>query len=144
MLGEIANENNLTISTCADVLYEVHQEGTYGTKYSNIFDPVNLDIYFNQGRQFSKYEKINLLEKLNGEESFEEKETFFGITGTEGYISVNTIKIDIQFRTANLITSSIAIIITFGILSIPIGIFIRSKVRKRDQKSEKRNMIIGY
>ena len=131
MLGEIT-ENNLTISTCANVLYEVHQEGTYGTKYSNIFDPVNLDIYFNQGKQFSNYEKINLLEKLNGEESFEEKEKFFGITGTEGYVSVNTVKIDVQFRTANLITSSIVIIIVLGVLSIPIGIFIRSKTRKKD------------
>ncbi len=128
-------EDNLTISSCANLLYEVHQEGTYGTKYSNIFDPVNLDIYFNQGRQFSKYEKTNLLEKLNGEESFDEKEKFFGITGTKGYISVNTVKIDIQIRTANPITVPIVIFVILGVLCIPISLLIRSKIRKKEQRS---------
>jgi hypothetical protein len=132
MLGEIT-ENNLTISTCADVLYEVHQEGTYGTLYSNIFDPVNLDIYFNQGKQFSKYEKINLLEKLTGEESFEEKETFFGMTGPEGYISVKTVKINILFRTVNPITISIVILGVLGVICISIRLFKRSKTRKKEQ-----------
>jgi hypothetical protein len=141
MLSEITNENDLTISACASILYEVRQEGTYATKYSNIFDPVNLDIYFNYGRELAKHEKINLLGKLAGEESFEEKEVFFGITGTEGYVSVNTVKNNILSRTTNVNTAYIAIPIVIGVLCIPISVFIIKSVReimslRRGEKGE--------
>ncbi len=93
MLNKITNETDLTIPACASVLYEVHQEGTYATKYSNIFDPVNLDIYFNYGKLYGKSEKISLLDHLSDDEAFEQKKTFFGITGTEGHVAVKTVKI---------------------------------------------------
>jgi len=131
MLSEITDKNDLDVSACARILLEVHQEGTYRTMYSNIFDPVNLDIYFNYGREFTKHEKINLLEKLTEEESFEEIDVFFGITGTEGYVLVNTVKINILSWTTNDNTAYIAIPIVLGVLCIPITVFILLKRRKK-------------
>jgi hypothetical protein len=131
MLGEITTETDLTISACANVLYEVHQEGTYATKYSNIFDPVNLDLYFNYGRSYGKSERISLMEHLTDKEAFEQEATFFGVTGLDGYISVKTVKIGIPYRPASFTATVIVIIILLGMVSIPTGVFIRSKIRRR-------------
>lgn len=133
MLSEITDENDLSISACARILFEVHQEGTYRTMYSNIFDPVNFDIYFNYGREFTYYEKINLLEKLAEEESFDEKKVFFGITGTAGYVLVNTVKINVLSWTINYNTIFIIIIVVLGILTIPITVFMLEKRRKKKE-----------
>ncbi len=133
MLSEITDENDLSISACARILFEVHQEGTYRTMYSNIFDPVNFDIYFNYGREFTYYEKINLLEKLAEEESFDEKKVFFGITGTAGYVLVNTVKINVLSWTTNYNTIFIIIIVVLGILTIPITVFMLEKRRKKKE-----------
>ncbi len=94
MLGEITTENDLTVSACANILYEVHQEGEYATKYSNIFDTVNLDIYFNHGEKYSEQTKINLMERLSDDDSFEQKNSFMGIYGANGHVLVKTEKID--------------------------------------------------
>lgn len=133
MLSEITDENDLSISACARILFEVHQEGTYRTMYSNIFDSVNFDIYFNYGREFTYYEKINLLEKLAEEESFDEKKVFFGITGTAGYVLVNTVKINVLSWTINYNTIFIIIIVVLGILTIPITVFMLEKRRKKKE-----------
>ncbi len=133
MLGEITNEDDLNVSVCADVLYETHQEGTYATKYSNIFDPVNLDICFNYGDNFCNCDKYNLLEKLTEADALEENSRFFGITGTDGFISVNTVKIEIISSTSNSDTALGVILVIIGVLSIPMGIFIRSKIRKMNR-----------
>ncbi|MHA1618094.1 MAG: hypothetical protein ACTSVZ_02360 [Promethearchaeota archaeon] len=132
MLGEITAESDLNVSVCASVLFETHQEGTYATKYSNVFDPVNLDIYFNYGENFGASDKFNLLEKLTEADALEEKSQFFGITGTDGFISVNTVKIDIILSTENSDTTLWVILVFIGVLSIPMGIFIRSKIRKKN------------
>lgn len=131
MLGEITTETDLTVSACANVLYEVHQEGTYATKYSNIFDPVNLDLYFNYGRSYGKSEKIGLMEHLTDKEAFEQEATFFGVTGLDGYISVKTVKIGIPYRPASFTITVVVIVILLGVVSIPTGVFIRSKIRRR-------------
>ncbi|MHA1200207.1 MAG: hypothetical protein ACTSQF_12850 [Candidatus Heimdallarchaeaceae archaeon] len=99
MLGEITLEEDFTVSTCADILYAVHQEGTYATKYSNICDPVNLDLYFNCGENFTESEKFNLTDKLAETGSYEEKDSFFGVSGVNGGVLVKTEQIDIQFET---------------------------------------------
>ncbi len=99
MLSEINNEEDLNVSVCADILYSVHQEGTYATKYSNICDPVNLEFYFNSGNEFSEQEKFGLTAILADESSFEEKNSFLGVYGVDGGILVKTEKIDIQFST---------------------------------------------
>jgi hypothetical protein len=131
MLSEITSENDLTVSACASILYEVHQEGTYATKYSSIFDPVNLDIYFSYGAEFAKSKKFNLLEKLVGEEFFEEKENFFGITGTNGYILVNTVKIEIHsLGSSQNLDTMFLIMGIIGVLALGVGIYFR-KIRKR-------------
>jgi len=93
MLSEITTENDLTVSACANILYEVHQDGEYATKYSNIFDTVNLDIYFNYGTEYSEQQKINLLDRLADESSFNEVSSFMGIYGANGHVLVKTEKI---------------------------------------------------
>ena len=131
MLGEITTESDLTISACANVLSEVSQEGTYATKYSNIFDPVNLDLYFNYGRAYGKSDKISLSEHLTDEAAFEHKETFFGITGLDGYVAVKTVKIGIPYRPATFTATIIIALVILGVVSIPTGVLIRSKIRRK-------------
>jgi choloylglycine hydrolase len=99
MFSEILAEEDLTVSKCAEVLYAVHQEGMYGTKYSNVFDPVNLDCYFLSGEEFSEYTKFNLLDKLSETDSYEEKNRFMGVYGQDQDFLVKFEKIDIQFET---------------------------------------------
>ncbi|MFW9777833.1 MAG: hypothetical protein ACFFE8_03185 [Candidatus Heimdallarchaeota archaeon] len=64
MLNNLDLENNLTIEAVRDILDATHQEGTYGTKYSNIFDLKNTDIYIYQNHNFSHVVKLNLDEEL--------------------------------------------------------------------------------
>ncbi len=99
MLGEITTEEDLNVSKCAEVLYAAHQEGMYGTKYSNICDPVNLEFYFLSDNEFSVSEKFNLVGKLSETESYEEKIRFLGVYGVDSGVLVKTEKIDIQFET---------------------------------------------
>ncbi|NPD89314.1 MAG: hypothetical protein HGN29_11360 [Asgard group archaeon] len=134
MFGEINAEEDLTVSKCANILYAVHQEGMYATKYSNICDPVNLEFYFNSGDEFSVSTKINLLEKLAESESYEQKNEFFGVTGIDGGVLVKTEKIDIQFETSeNTETESTETSILFVILSLSVCVFVYGLVKKRNQ-----------
>ena len=137
MLAEITTETDLTISACASVLYEVHQEGTYATKYSNIFDPVNLDLYFNCGSSYSHSEKIGLMEHLTDDEAMEQKLVFFGIRGTEGFINVNTVQIKIPYRPENLTITIVVILVILGMVGIPTSVFIRAKIRRKRGKLER-------
>ncbi len=101
MLRNIETEGDLTIQACADVLYAVHQEGTYGTKYANIFDPVNLKLYFCRGYEFSWQRKYDLEYQLS-HGIFEKKTTWFGVTGVDGEgVRVKTNKIKVQFYTGD-------------------------------------------
>jgi hypothetical protein len=91
-LIEITDESKLDVAKCAEILYAVHQEDFSGTKYSNIFDPVNLKIYFNQGKSFSEQKEIDLTSKLTTPtETFE---GFFGVDSLDIYIE----KIETQFK----------------------------------------------
>ncbi len=54
MLDDITSEGALTVEVCRDILDAVHAEGEYGTKYSNIFDPVNRRIYLYQLYDFTQ------------------------------------------------------------------------------------------
>lgn len=103
MLSEITNEEDLTVSACSDILYAVHQEDEQGTKYSNIFDPVNMDLYLNQGWKFWRDKKISVLDKLDESNTFDETEAeMFGVFGLNGTFLMNTEKIQTQFRTGGL------------------------------------------
>ncbi len=103
MLNEITIEEDLTISACSDILYAVHQEGELGTKYSNIFDPVNMDLYLNQGWKFWRNKKISVMDKIDENNSFEEVEAeMFGVFGLDGKFLINKEKIQTQFRTGGV------------------------------------------
>jgi len=64
MLASITDEVDLTVDACKDVLDAVHQEGEYATKYSNIFDPVNLEIHLFHNHNFDKMVSLDLMEEL--------------------------------------------------------------------------------
>ncbi|MFX1538413.1 MAG: hypothetical protein ACFFDI_29835 [Promethearchaeota archaeon] len=129
MLNQIENEEDLTIQACADVLYAVHQEGMYRTIYSNIFDPVNLNIYFNYGESYQKQKKVNLLDVLNQESSFE-KLNITENTGVESHILIKSVEIDDQFyfsSTTSLPPPVYAIILALCVISITLRIYIYKK-----------------
>ena len=64
MLAQITSEEDLTVDACRDVLDAVHQDGTYATKYSNIFDPINLKIHLYYDRNFNERVSLNLDSEL--------------------------------------------------------------------------------
>jgi hypothetical protein len=64
MLTAIPSASALTVEACRDVLNAVHQDGTYATKYSNVFDCVSRDIYLWYDRDFSQAAVMNLDERL--------------------------------------------------------------------------------
>ncbi len=134
MFGDITAEEDLTVSACSDILYQVHQEGTYATKYSNICDPVNLEFYFNCGENFTESEKFNLLNKLSETESFKEKESFFGVTGTDGGVLVRTEQIDIQFETYPETSETNGLTLLISALSFSLIALIYDIVRKKKKR----------
>jgi len=64
MLASITDEADLTVDACRDILDAVHQEGEYATKYSYIFDLVNLEIHLFYNRNFDKMVSLDLMEEL--------------------------------------------------------------------------------
>ncbi|MFX1410072.1 MAG: hypothetical protein ACFFA6_06950 [Promethearchaeota archaeon] len=64
MLASITDEVDLTIGACRDILDAVHAEGEYATKYSNIFDPVNLEFHLFYNHNFDKMKSFDLIEEL--------------------------------------------------------------------------------
>ncbi|MFW9827914.1 MAG: hypothetical protein ACFFEY_09995 [Candidatus Thorarchaeota archaeon] len=64
MLEYITCEENLTVDACREVLDAVHVEGEYGTKYSNIFDLVNLNCHLFYNHNFNQGFTFNLREEL--------------------------------------------------------------------------------
>ncbi len=64
MLSSITSEEDLTVEACRDVLDAVHSEGTYGTKYSNIFDPVNRQVYLYQNHNYEELVTLDLDSEL--------------------------------------------------------------------------------
>ncbi len=133
MLGEISTEENLNVSQCANILYAVHQEGMYATKYSNICDPVNLEFYFNSGDEFSISEKFNLTDKLAETESYEQESSFLGVTGIHGGdVLVITEKIDIQFETPTSSTSeTTGITLLISVLGMSLSVLVYDIIRRR-------------
>lgn len=100
MLGEIQDEEDLTVQACADILHAVHMEGKCRTLYSYIFDPVNLDVYFNYGKNYREQKRINVSDVLSQRESFE----MFNIsclTGVDGNMLVKSEKINRNFYSSS-------------------------------------------
>lgn len=134
MLSEIKNEENLTIQACSDILYAVHQEGEYSTLYSNIFDPVNLDIYFNYGDNYQKQKKVNLLDTFSQEASLEKEDSFFGITGIQGHLLVKSVRLDENFysppTTSLPISFYILTFLALCVISITLIVYIHKKKKE--------------
>jgi hypothetical protein len=65
MLEEITSEGELTVEAVRNVLDAVHEEGEFGTKYSNIFDLVNRDVYLYHDHNFEKVVRFDLNEELD-------------------------------------------------------------------------------
>jgi hypothetical protein len=97
MLSEIKTEEDLTVQACADVLYATHVEGGPYTLYSNIFDLVNCDVYFNYGENYQQQKKIHLPDIWNQQEETFEKYNSKEFLGAKGYILVKPEKINDQF-----------------------------------------------
>lgn len=82
MLQNLTNEENLTVNSISGILDATHNEGTYGTKYSNIFDPVNRKIYVYFNHNFTKLIKLDLMDELKkGEHNYTIEELY----NSEGY-----------------------------------------------------------
>ena len=82
MLTAISTEAELTVDACRDVLNAVHQDGTYATKYSNVFDSVNRQIYLWYDRNFNQVAVMDLDDELAlvqpGASDYFETTTLFG------------------------------------------------------------------
>ncbi|NHJ48994.1 MAG: hypothetical protein FK733_14505 [Asgard group archaeon] len=80
MLAEIDTEEELTVEACRDVLDAVHSEGQYSTKYSNVFDLVNQEMYIYHDRDYENVAKFNLADELAKiHEEDEDTETGHGV-----------------------------------------------------------------
>jgi len=101
MLIQIETEDDLTVQACADILYAVHLEGACYTLYSNIFDPVNLAVYFNYGENYQQQKKVNLLEELAQWWSFQLVDISY-MTGVAGNLLIRTVKMDESFYTSSI------------------------------------------
>ena len=132
MLNGINDEEDLTVQACADILYAVHQEGMYSTLYSNIFDPVKLDVYFNYGENYQEQKKVNLLYILSQETSFEKKNSFFGINGSLGNLLVKSVRLDENFYYPSSLLPLFNILTFLALcgICVPLGFYIHKKKKK--------------
>ncbi len=64
MLEDITQEADLTVEAFRDILDAVHQTGTYGTKWSNIFNPVTQAMYIYQLSNFEEVVTLDLHTEL--------------------------------------------------------------------------------
>ncbi len=126
MLSRIENDEELTVQACADILYAVHAEGQSITLYSNIFDPVNLNVYFNHGERYQNQKKVNLLEVFSQRESFESFDISY-LTGVDGDLLVKSEKIDENFYSSplnSILLLVCVVIFVLGVMVISLIIYI--------------------
>ena len=132
MLSEISSEEELNVSICADILYAVHQEGTYATKYSNICDPVTKEFYFNYGEGYSIQEKFNLTAELADIDSFESRNSFMGVYGVDGGVLVKVDQIDPMFTPSTTDETSFGNTLTLLAIILPTVSLTYVFVKKRN------------
>jgi hypothetical protein len=120
MLSSINSEAELTVEACRDVLDAVHQEGEYATKYSNIFDPVNRQIYLYNDRDFDHEVTMSLEAELanvhTSTPGYHERSTLFGAYSANGYIHYRQIKLTSLFTTPTLPPSPLPLILGLSII----------------------------
>ncbi|MFX0118657.1 MAG: hypothetical protein ACFE9A_04680 [Candidatus Hodarchaeota archaeon] len=108
MLDSIDHEDNLTLEILRDILDATHQEGTYATKYSNIFDLVLRDIYIYQNFNYTNVVKLNLEEELaKGKEEYTPiSDLFSHITNGLGLTATTS---DIMTSVSSLTSSQVTL-----------------------------------
>ena len=97
MLTAIPSAAALNAEACRDVLDAVHQDGTYSTKYSNVFDCVTQDIYLWYDRDYINVAMMNLNAELAavqpGVTGYYEHDPLFGAYKADGSIYYRKIAI---------------------------------------------------
>jgi hypothetical protein len=129
MLGEITTEEELTIEACRDVLDTVHQEGLYKTRYSNVFDLVNRDMYIYHDSNFDEVAKLNLVDELAQiHQDDEDIETGNGVY----YKSISIADVMSMTRTTQPVAVYGIVLIAFvtGIAVIVTRYLVKSKVKR--------------
>ena len=103
MLTAIPDASALTMLACRDVLDAVHQDGTYATKYSNVFDCVSRDIYLWYDRDFTQAAVMSLDTELAavipGASGYYEEDPLFGAFDLDGNIHYRKLAITDLFTT---------------------------------------------
>ncbi len=127
MLAEILTEEELTVETCRDVLDAVHSEGQYRTRYSNVFDLVNQEMYIYHDRNFDKVAKLNLTDEL-AQIHLEDEDTEIG----NGVYYKSFSIADIMNRTTQSLQAIeiVQIAIVAGIALIATRFLIKSKFKR--------------
>ncbi|MDO8056001.1 MAG: hypothetical protein Q6361_04005 [Candidatus Hermodarchaeota archaeon] len=104
MLTVMHSASDLTVEACRDVLAAVHQDGTYATKYSNVFDCVSHDIYLWYDRDYTQAAVMNLDSELAavipGATGYYEEDPLFGAFDLDGNICYRKVAITELFATS--------------------------------------------
>lgn len=126
MLTGISSESALTVEACRDVLNAVHQDGTYATKYSNVFDCVTRDVYLWYNRDYSHIATFNLDTELTAVQpsvaGYQENDPLFGAFTVNGDIHYRKVAITDLFISSNPIQPIHILFFTIAILAIVITI----------------------
>ena len=122
MLSGLTTENELTAEACRDVLNAVHQDGTYATKYSNVFDCVNLDVFLWYDRDFSNVASFNLETELAavqpGVTGYQENDPLFGAYTLDGDIFYRRVPITDLFEGGVLVPPVHILLIAVGLVAV--------------------------
>ncbi|MHA2244679.1 MAG: hypothetical protein ACXADY_06885 [Candidatus Hodarchaeales archaeon] len=103
LLDNIDHEDNLTVGAIRDILKATHQEGTYATRYSNVFDLINRDIYIYQNYNFKDVVKLNLKEELaKGNEKYILISNLYSQITTQELVSEKTQEAPLLFLFSSL------------------------------------------
>ncbi len=134
MLRKIKNEENFTVQACADVLYVVRAKGLQYTLYSNIFDPVNLDVYLNYGEEYQQQKKVNLLDELKSQKNSFGKFNSREFLGVDGQILVKPVRIDENFYSSSFSSFSsspfppvLVVIFALCVIGMALGVYKNKK-----------------
>jgi hypothetical protein len=130
MLTAIPSASALTAEACRDVLDAAHNEGTYATKYSNVFDCVNKDIYIWYDRDYTNVAMLSLNVELAavqpGVTGYYEHDPLFGAYKTDGSIYYRKLPITDLFSSSMLPLPTLLLIlgVTVVVVIIVVGVVV--------------------
>ena len=121
MLASITDEADLTVGACRDILDAVHAEGEYATKYSNVFDPVNLEIHLFYNHNFDKMISLDLMFELGNVRRG-------GVDVIEDWIYFKEVRISSLFSES--IIPGYPIVILISLIAIITSIFVYFNLKR--------------